>query len=98
MGLSMDWRVLGFTAGIAVLTCLLFGLVPALRATEMAPAAVMRTSGRGLTAGREKFSLRRLLVVAQVAMPLVLLAGALLFVRSLQKLLAIDFARRALSP
>jgi predicted permease len=90
VGLSIDWRVLGFTAGIAVLTCLLFGLVPALRATQVAPAAVVRTSGRGLTAGREKFSLRRLLVVAQVAMSLVLLAGALLFVRSLQKLLAID--------
>ena len=90
VGLPMDWRVLGFTAGIAVLTCLLFGLVPALRATGVAPANVMRTSGRGLTAGREKFSLRRLLVVAQVAMSLVLLAGALLFVRSLQKLLAID--------
>jgi predicted permease len=90
VGLSLDWRVLGFTAGIAVLTCLLFGLVPALRATRVAPASVIRASGRGLTAGREKFSLRRLLVVAQVAMSLVLLAGALLFVRSLQKLLAID--------
>jgi len=90
VGLSIDWRVLGFTAGIAVLTCLLFGLVPALRATQVAPAAVIRSSGRGLTAGREKFSLRRTLVVAQVAMSLVLLAGALLFVRSLQKLLAID--------
>jgi predicted permease len=90
VGLPIDWRILGFTAGIAVLTCLLFGLVPALRATRVAPAAVIRSSGRGLTAGREKFSLRRLLVVAQVAMSLVLLAGALLFVRSLQKLLAID--------
>jgi predicted permease len=90
VGLSIDWRVLGFTTALAVLTCLLFGLVPALRATRMEPAAVIRSSGRGLTAGREKFSLRRLLVVAQVAMSLVLLAGALLFVRSLQNLLAID--------
>ena len=90
VGLSLDWRVLGFTAGVAVLTCLLFGLAPALRATRVAPAAVIRASGRGLTAGREKFSLRRLLVVAQVAMSLVLLAGALLFVRSLVNLLAID--------
>jgi putative ABC transport system permease protein len=54
------------------------------------PASVMRSSGRGLTAGREKFSLRRILVVAQVAMSLVLLAGAMLFIRSLEKLLAVD--------
>ncbi len=90
VGLSIDWRVLGFTAGTAILTCVLFGLAPALQATRVAPAAVIRSAGRGLTAGREKFSLRRLLVVAQVAMSLVLLAGALVFVRSLEKLLAID--------
>jgi predicted permease len=90
VGLGVDWRVLGFTAAMAVLTCLLFGLAPALRATRVAPASVMRASGRGLTAGRERFSLRRALVVAQVAMSLVLLAGALLFVRSLQKLLSVD--------
>ena len=90
VSLAIDWRVVGFTAGTAILTCFLFGLAPALRATRVAPAAVIRSSGRGLTAGREKFSLRRLLVVAQVAMSLVLLAGALLFVRSLQNLLAID--------
>ncbi|MGO4882296.1 MAG: ABC transporter permease [Bryobacteraceae bacterium] len=90
VGLGMDWRVLGFTAAMAMITCLLFGLVPALRATRVAPASVMRAGGRGMTAGREKFSLRRALVVTQVAMSLVLLAGALLFVRSLQKLLAVD--------
>lgn len=90
VGLGLDWRVLGFTAGIAILTCVLFGLAPAVRATRVAPAAVIRSAGRGLTAGREKFSLRRILVVAQVAMSLVLLAGALLFVRSLRNLLAID--------
>lgn len=90
VGLGIDWRVLGFTAGMALVTCILFGLAPALRATRVAPASVMRAAGRGLTAGRERFSLRRMLVVAQVAMSLVLLAAALLFVRSLQKLLAID--------
>ena len=90
VGMGLDWRLLGFTMGIAVLTCILFGLAPALRATRVAPASVMRAAGRGLTAGREKFSLRRGLVVAQVAMSLVLLAGALLFVRSLQKLLSVD--------
>ncbi|MGA2736209.1 MAG: ABC transporter permease [Bryobacteraceae bacterium] len=95
VGLNFDWRVLGFTAAMAIVTCLLFGLAPALRATQVAPASVMRASGRGLTAGRERFSLRRALVVTQVAMSLVLLAGALLFVRSLQKLLAVDPGFRA---
>ena len=90
VGLGIDWRVLGFTAAMAILTCVLFGLAPALRATRVTPASAMRSGGRGMTAGRERFSLRRALVVAQVAMSLVLLAGALLFVRSLQKLLAVD--------
>jgi len=90
LGLEIDWRVLGFTTAMALATCVLFGLAPALRATRVAPAAVMRSAGRGLTAARERFSLRRFLVVAQVAMSLVLLAGALLFVRSLQKLVTLD--------
>jgi predicted permease len=90
IGLGIDWRVLGFTGAMAILTCVLFGLAPALRATKVEPSSVMRAGGRGLTAGREKFSLRRMLVVAQVAMSLVLLAGAMLFIRSLQNLMAID--------
>jgi putative ABC transport system permease protein len=90
VGLGIDWRVLGFAAGMAIVTCLLFGLAPALRATKVAPASVMRAGGRGTTAGRERFTLRRALVVAQVAMSVMLLAGALLFVRSLQKLLSVD--------
>jgi predicted permease len=90
LDLAPDWRVLGFAAGLAVLTCLLFGLAPAIRATRMEPGAVMKTGGRGMTASRERFSLRRALVVAQVALSLVLVAGALLFSRSLGKLLTVD--------
>jgi len=95
LGLGLDLRMLVFTAGVAVGTCLLFGLLPALRATRIAPASAMRAGGRGLTAGRERFGLRRMLVVAQVSLSLVLLVGALLFVRSLQKLLAVDAGFRA---
>ena len=90
VGLGIDWRVLGFTAALAVTTCLLFGLLPALRATRLAPASAMRAGARGTTAGRERFGLRRALVSTQVALSLVLLVGALLFVRSLQRLLAVD--------
>ena len=88
--LGVDWRVVGFGAGMAVLTCVLFGLTPALRATRVAPAEAMKAGGRGLTAGRERFGLRRALVVVQVALSLVLVVGALLFSRSLGKLLSAD--------
>jgi putative ABC transport system permease protein len=90
LDLGIDWRVLGFAAGIAALTCVFFGLMPALRATRIEPGAAMKASGRGLTAGRERFSLRRALVVVQVALSLVLVAGALLFSRSLNKLESVD--------
>ena len=90
LDLAPDWRVLGFAAGLAVLTCLLFGLAPAIRATRMEPGAVLKAGGHGMTAGRERFGLRRALVVAQVALSLVLVAGALLFSRSLGKLLTVD--------
>jgi putative ABC transport system permease protein len=88
--LHPDWRVLAFTAGLAILTCIVFGLTPAMRATKTSPGAVLKTSGRGMTAGRERFGLRRMLVVSQVALSLVLLVGALLFVRSLRNLLTLD--------
>ncbi len=88
--LDRDWRVFGFAAALAIVTCALFGLGPALRATRLAPAAAMKSGGRSATAGRERFGLRRLLVVSQVAMSLVLLVGALLFVRSLRNLTTMD--------
>ena len=92
--LSMDWRVFAFTAVVAILTCILFGLAPALRATRTSPGSAMKAGGRGLTSTRERFGFRRALVVAQVALSLVLLVGALLFVRSLQNLLTIDTGYR----
>jgi len=88
--LGADWRVFGFTAGVAILTCILFGLTPALRASQTVPASAMRASSRGLTADRSKFGLRRLLVISQVALSLVLLVGALLFAGSMRNLLTLD--------
>ncbi len=84
---DLNWHVFGFLAGLAVLTCGLFGLVPAIRASGGAPMTAMR-GARTSTASREKNGLRRMLVIAQVALSLVLLVAALLFSRSLQKLLA----------
>jgi putative ABC transport system permease protein len=82
----MDWRVVAFGAGAALLTCALFGLAPALRATRVGAGAVVKSFGRGVTAGRGRFRLRRALVVSQVALSLALVAGAFLFSRSLAKL------------
>ena len=88
--LGADWRVFGFMAGLAILTCVLFGLTPAMRASRAAPVSAMRASGRGLTADRGRFGLRRMLVISQVALSLVLLVGALLFVGSLRNLSTLD--------
>jgi putative ABC transport system permease protein len=90
LDMRTDWRVLGFAAGLAILTTLLFGLVPALRAGSLPPSSVLKTGGRGMTAARERFRLQRILVASQVALSLVLLAGALLFARSLQNLMTRD--------
>jgi putative ABC transport system permease protein len=93
--LAPDWRVLGFTLGLAVLTCFLFGLAPALRATRTGPSEALKAGVRGNTAGRERFGLRRALVTVQVALSLVLMVGALLFSRTLGKLLSVDPGFRA---
>jgi putative ABC transport system permease protein len=84
--LSWNWRMFAFTCGVSLLACLLFGLVPAFRATALAPGAALRTGGRGMTASRERFGLRRVLVATQVALSLVLLVGALLFTRTFYNL------------
>jgi predicted permease len=94
VSLDLDWRVLAFSVAAAVLTCALFGLAPALRATRVSPGAAMKAAGRGLTASRERFGLRRALVISQVALSLVLVAGALLFSRSLSKLATQDAGLR----
>ena len=83
-----DLRVLAFTMGVAVLTGLLFGLAPALRATRVSPNNVLKEHARGVAAGR--FGLGRVLVTGQVALSLVLLVGAGLFLGTLRNLLSTD--------
>jgi predicted permease len=90
LAMNIDWRVLSFTALAAVSTCLLFGLAPALRSSRTAPGAVLKSGGRGMTAGRQRFSFQQTLVVSQIAFSLVLLVGSLLFVRSFWNLMTLD--------
>ena len=85
-----DWRVFGFTAFLALVTCVFFALAPALRATRAQPGDVLKSGSRGMTAGRERFGLRRVLVASQIALSLVLMVGALLFVRSLKNLMTVE--------
>ncbi len=90
LSVSTDWRVLLFTVAVATVTCLVFGIVPALRATAAEPVSAMKTGGRGMTGSRERFSLQRFMVVAQISVSLVLLVGALLFVRSFYNLITFN--------
>lgn len=86
--IPMDWRVLLFAAGVSVATGVVFGLAPALRASATEAARVLREESQ--TANRKKARLRNVLVVAQMSICVVLLAGATLCVRSLMNANAID--------
>jgi predicted permease len=90
LDLSMDARVLSFTAAVAIAACILFGLMPAIRASRAEPMAAMKGGARGLTMDRERFSTQRILVALQIAVSLMLLVGALLFIRSFRNLMPLD--------
>lgn len=83
-----DWRVFLFTAATSVLTGILFGVAPALRATRVDVNRTLAASARGSIGGRGRAKTGRVLVVAQVALSLLLLMGATLFVRSLHNMMA----------
>ena len=85
LDLSIDWRVFAFTAAITVATVLLFGTAPAIRATRVAPIDAMKEHGRGGSSGGGR-GLSGGLVVAQVALSLVLVVAAGLFVRTFGRL------------
>jgi predicted permease len=84
----LDWRVFSFLAGVSTLTGIVFGLVPALRATRVDLASGMKESSRSVVCSRTVIS--QSLIVLQVAMSLVLLVGAGLFVRTLENLGRVD--------
>ena len=88
LNLGLDWRVLGFSALVSVVAGLLFGLVPAMQATQFELASVIRDESGG--GGRVRGRLRQALVAGQVAVSVVLLIAAGLFVRSLDAARSID--------
>jgi putative ABC transport system permease protein len=72
----MDWRVLSFTSAIAVLSALLFGLAPALRAWAVEVFPTLKNDSTTVSAGRKKSRGRGVLVATEVAMAVILLTGA----------------------
>lgn len=84
-----DVRVLLFSVGVSVATGLIFGLLPALQATQLDLCTALKASG-GSTGSRRSVRLRKALVVAQVAVSFLLLVGAGLFTRSLVNLKDVD--------
>jgi len=84
-----DSRILAFNLGVSLLTGILFGLVPALQSTRPQLAGTLKEQA-GSIAGRKSAGVRKALVVAQVALSLLLLIGAGLFIRSLRNLKYLD--------
>ena len=83
LDLTMDWRVVAFTAGVGIATGLLFGVFPALRGTAVMPADALRDHSRGIVSGGGRLNVGHGLVALQVALSFVLVFGSTLFVRTL---------------
>ncbi len=90
LSLAFNWRVFGFTAVTAGVCAMLFGLAPAVRATRVAAGEALRSGGRGMTADRQRFLLRRALVVCQLALSLALVVCAFQFVATFRALATLD--------
>lgn len=87
---SLDLRVFGFALLCSVLTGLLFGTIPAWLASRADVNQALKESPRGATAGRSQHRLRNALIIGEVAFALVLLSGAGLFLRGLQRFTNLD--------
>src|SRR6185437_10030630 len=88
--LTPDWRVLAFSFGVALLSGIAFGVVPALRATQPDLIGVIKSEGANATGRSSRSRLSSALLVAQVSICLVLLIPAGLLLRSVQRVLATD--------
>ncbi|MGD0731302.1 MAG: ABC transporter permease [Terracidiphilus sp.] len=93
--IGIDWQVAAFALGLAVLTGLLCGLIPALAATRIGVNEALKEGGRTGTAGGGYARLRSALAIAELAVALVLLTASGLLLHSFQKMRAIDLGFRA---
>jgi putative ABC transport system permease protein len=88
--ITLNWRVLLFSLGVGGLTTILAGLVPASRAARKQLAEPLKDSGKGVSGGFRHAGLRKLLVIGEIALSLILLAGAGLLMRTMVALQTVD--------
>ena len=88
--IAVDYRLLLVAAGLAVVTGVVIGLLPAIRSIRTPIVAVLQDGSRGYAGGRRSNRTHAVLVVAEIALAFVLLAGTGLFIRSLQRLTRVD--------
>jgi predicted permease len=90
LDLSLDWRVLLFTLSISLLTAVAIAIAPAIKSARPNLAETLNLGGRGVSVGWRSSPLRSILVVSEIALALVALVGAGLFIRSMQNAQRID--------
>ncbi len=91
--LTLDWRVVVFTLGSGLATCLFFGIAPSLISTRVEAAGVLKDGGRS-SSGASRQGFRKTLVTAQIALSLMLLVGAGLVIQTLERLESQDLGFR----
>jgi predicted permease len=87
---QMDWRVLGFSAGVCLVSTLIFALVPALQTTNLDIAGALKAESGTSSGSRAKSRLRSTMVLVQVSLSFILLVGGALLMQSLQRLRTAD--------
>ena len=90
LNLAPDWRIFAFITGLAIVTGILFGVAPALRSTRTDMSPVLKPASGIFTAGKIQLRLDKSLIVAQVALALLLVTTAALFIRTLEKLRSVE--------
>ncbi len=90
LAIVTDGRVLLFAAVVATLTCIVFGTIPAMRGADADPIATLKSGERGIFGNRQQIFVQRLMVITQIAVSMVLLVAALLFVRSYRNLITLN--------
>jgi predicted permease len=88
--LALNSEVLSFSVAVSLLTGLLFGVIPAWRASQQDPATALAEGSRSAISGRRHFRLQSVLVVSQTALGLILLVGAGLLIQSFNRIVHVD--------